>query len=128
MDFGETNYIDQFYSADLAIIDLSIQDQQNSLIYHLGVRESFGMKQNILIFNDIDKTGASHLKLTCLNYNLIAYKLNEDKQCIGIEGTGTNLNETKTTLCVKLKKQLQDIEIQTKQHMKEKFLSDLRKM
>ena len=117
--------LDQFYSADLAIIDLSIQDQQNSLIYHLGVRESFGMKQNILMFNDIDKTGASHLKM--LNNNLLVYKLNEEKLCVALEGT-TNLNETKITLCAKLKKMLQDIEIQTKQHMKEKFLSDLRKI
>ena len=127
LDFGETQVLDQFYSADLAIIDLSIQDQQNSLIYHLGVRESFGMKQNIMMFNDIDKTGASHLKITGLNYNLLAYKLNEEKMCVALEGT-TNLNETKITLCAKLKKMLQDIEIQTKQHMKEKFLSDLRKI
>lgn len=127
LDFGETNYIDQFYSADLAVIDLSIQDQQNSLIYHLGVRESFGMKQNILIFNDIDKSSASHhLKLACLNYNLVVYKLNEDKSCVALEGA--NLNETKITLHAKLKRILQDIEIQAKQHIKEKFLSDLRKI
>lgn len=85
------------------------------------------MKQNILMFNDIDKSSATHLKLTCLNYNLIVYKLNEDKSCIVLEGSA-NLNETKVTLCAKLKKLLQDIEIQAKQHMKEKFLSDLRKI
>ncbi|KAK4881515.1 hypothetical protein RN001_004834 [Aquatica leii] len=127
LDFGETNVVSSFYNADVAIVDLSIPIQQSTLFYHLGVRESFNMKQNILIFNDTDPEATVRLKLSCGNYSFISYSLSEAGiSCLTTSGARTE--EIGESLHHRLRKLLQDVEIQSKAHMKEKFLTDLKKL
>uniref|UniRef100_A0AAR5P235 mitogen-activated protein kinase kinase kinase n=1 Tax=Dendroctonus ponderosae TaxID=77166 RepID=A0AAR5P235_DENPD len=126
LDFGETQVISSFYNADVVIIDISVPVQQSTLIYHLGVRESFKMKQNVLIYNHVDADTTLRLKLSCSNYTFISYKSSETS-CLttGPTDRGDDMTEF---LYQKLKKQLQEVELQSKAYMKERFLADLKKI
>ncbi|XP_065214515.1 mitogen-activated protein kinase kinase kinase 15 [Planococcus citri] len=135
INFGETNCLDTFYNADVAIVDLSNQIQQSTMFYHLGVRESFGMKQNIILFNDVVTEATLRFGNSCNNYTLITYRLHENgKMCITTNPRSLKDNENtisaadhRVPVTCKLSKLLLDVEIQSKTHIKEKFLSDLRK-
>lgn len=63
LDFGETESLDKFYNADVAIVDMSLQVQQSSLSYHVGVRESFGMPETVIIVHDINPEFTLSLKV-----------------------------------------------------------------
>ncbi|CAH1404104.1 unnamed protein product [Nezara viridula] len=133
LDFGESNVLTSFYNADVAIVDLSIQEQQRALFYHLGVRESFRMKENILIYNDIDTEATIRLKLTCGVYTLICYRLSDSGAVLCTNPGGPRkedlpLDLPALSLNVKLTKLLRDVEVQAKVHIKEKFLADLKKL
>lgn len=135
LDFDELNATEAFYSADVAIVDFSIRDQQHSLFYRIGNRENFGMKHNILIYND-DSSKVTIPHNLPIPLNLISYRQSTDKKCYVTEPV-TNIksdasnrplsSETKIQLSTKLRNALQDVQIQTKTHFKEKFLTELKK-
>ncbi|XP_061380138.1 mitogen-activated protein kinase kinase kinase 15 isoform X2 [Danaus plexippus] len=132
LDFGETSVLDTFYNADVALVDLSLQVQQSSLLYHLGVRESFDMKENVLLYNDVDPDSTLRLKISLPNFLFVSYKLTDVGTCVttnpaAAKFKGDEAPDPKQHLTLRLKNILQDVEVQTKAHLQEKFLSDLRK-
>ncbi|XP_023567965.1 mitogen-activated protein kinase kinase kinase 5 [Octodon degus] len=81
LDFGETAVLDRFYNADIAVVEMSDAFRQPSLFYHLGVRESFSMANNIILYCDTNSDSLQSLKeIICQkntmctgNYTFIPY-------------------------------------------------------
>ncbi|XP_036103851.1 mitogen-activated protein kinase kinase kinase 5 isoform X3 [Molossus molossus] len=62
LDFGETTVLDRFYNADIAVVEMTDAFRQPSLFYHLGVRESFSMANNIILYCDANSNSLQSLK------------------------------------------------------------------
>ncbi|XP_028967642.1 mitogen-activated protein kinase kinase kinase 15 [Galendromus occidentalis] len=124
---GSGDAREQFYQADVAIVDVSVRSQWNVLFYHLGIRESFGMSQSILIGNASSKTGDHKSQL--FSYKPVYYRVTEKNFCyvsdIGpFHDSITSSNEKSLTEVIR--KSLLELEVQTKEFLKDRFLKDLR--
>lgn len=49
--------------SDVAVVDMSDISKQPSLFYHLGVRESFDMANNVILYHGTDADTAQSLKV-----------------------------------------------------------------
>ncbi|CAH1799038.1 unnamed protein product [Owenia fusiformis] len=135
LDFGETDTLDTFYNADVAVVDMSIVLQQTALFYHIGVRESMDMTDNFVLFHDTDTEITISLKLSCSSYHFLPYMMDDantlivqDINLIRKRESACVLPDSVKTLYSRIKKALNDIERDSSAHMKDKFLSDLRKV
>ncbi|KAI1894862.1 hypothetical protein AGOR_G00120120 [Albula goreensis] len=70
---GTTDILDSFYNADVAVVEMSDSFCQPSLFYHLGVRESFGMTNNIILYCNKQDNDLQALKEQCGSYTFIPY-------------------------------------------------------
>lgn len=52
-----------YFYIDVAVVDMSDVGRQPSLFYHLGVRESFDMANNVIIYHDTDPDTSLSLKV-----------------------------------------------------------------
>lgn len=52
-----------FLSTDIAVVEMSDAFRQPSLFYHLGVRESFSMANNIILYCDTNSESLQSLKV-----------------------------------------------------------------
>ncbi|KAI0229036.1 Mitogen-activated protein kinase kinase kinase 15 [Lamellibrachia satsuma] len=134
LDFGETDVLDKFYNADVAIVDMSVHVQQSALVYHIGVRESMGMPQTIITLHDTDPEFTLSVKLSCGNTDFVPYVIDTEGHCVIVDMPGALMSsdglaivDKTMPLFNKLRRILKEVEMSNRTHVKEKFLSDLRK-
>ena len=48
LDFGDLDMLEKFYSAAVVVVDVTERQYEACLYYQLGIRESFGMKHNVV--------------------------------------------------------------------------------
>ena len=56
LDFGDLDMLEKFYGAPVVVVDVTERQYEACLYYQLGIRESFGMKHNIVTC--VDQQGA----------------------------------------------------------------------
>ena len=86
LDFGETDVLDKFYNADVAIVDMSVQEQQWALFYHVGMRESMAMPKTIILLHDTDPEFTLSVKVNDQNNTL--YSVQFKVSCVTGSATG----------------------------------------
>uniref|UniRef100_A0AAY4AMF0 mitogen-activated protein kinase kinase kinase n=1 Tax=Denticeps clupeoides TaxID=299321 RepID=A0AAY4AMF0_9TELE len=149
LDFGETTVLDTFYDADIAVVDMSDVFRQPSLFYHLGVRESFDMANNVILYHDTDPDTAQSLKDMVAqkntvsingNYYFIPYVMTPNHEYICCENVAQrraseymqpNWDNLLGPLCVPLVDRfvslLKDIHVTSCASFKDTLLNDIRK-
>ncbi|NXE79374.1 M3K15 kinase, partial [Cochlearius cochlearius] len=148
LDFGETAVLDAFYDADVAVVDMSDISKQPSLFYHLGVRESFDMANNVILYHDTDADTAQSLKdmvsqkntASSGNYYFIPYIVTpcadyfcceSDAQRRASEYMQPSWDNILGPLCVPLVEKfislLKDVHVTSCAYYKETMLNDIRK-
>ncbi|XP_048468919.1 mitogen-activated protein kinase kinase kinase 5-like [Rhincodon typus] len=70
---GETGTLDCFYNADVAVVEMTDPYCQPSLFYHLGVRESFSMTNNVVLCCDSNLTSLQSLQDIICQRNMGCY-------------------------------------------------------
>ncbi|XP_053488227.1 mitogen-activated protein kinase kinase kinase 5 isoform X1 [Ictalurus furcatus] len=81
------NTLDTFYNADVAIVEMTDSLSQPSLFYHLGVRESFSMTNNIILYCNKQETDLQLLTEQCGSYTFIAYMVSPQGKVFACDAT-----------------------------------------
>lgn len=143
LDFGETETLDLFYNADVALVDVTVTHQQPSLCYHIGVRESMGQSYNMILTflaPDLEYHIMDALKKTHAHLPMIIYINNSETNQLQSYDKSSTEDDAKPpfarqntpnvkiiTFQHRMKQVLKSVQVEASAHSREKFMSDLRK-
>uniref|UniRef100_A0A670Y6Q8 mitogen-activated protein kinase kinase kinase n=1 Tax=Pseudonaja textilis TaxID=8673 RepID=A0A670Y6Q8_PSETE len=143
---GDTDTLDRFYNADVAVVEMSNSLCQPSLFYHLGVRESFSMTNNILLccYTDLSELQALREVIFQKNsdsngsYTFIPYVVTNQKKvfCCDVSTmmcltelyqSNFNMEAFFNPLTTQLAKLLEGTSVSSSGYFREMIRSDIRK-
>ncbi|XP_072890383.1 mitogen-activated protein kinase kinase kinase 5-like [Hemitrygon akajei] len=143
---GETGTLDCFYNADVAVVEMTDPYCHSSLFYHLGVRESFSMINNVILCCDSNLTTLQSLQEIvcqknmgcCGNYMFIPYIVTPTGKLFCCEASMIkgltemfqphfNLETLLVPLVDRLTKLLEETQINSCEYFRETIRNDIRK-
>ncbi|KAM9310595.1 mitogen-activated protein kinase kinase kinase 5 isoform 2-T2 [Pholidichthys leucotaenia] len=137
ISLGTTGILDSFYNADVAVVEMSDSFCQPSLFYHLGVRESFSMTNNIILYCYKQDSDLHALKEQCGSYTFIPYVVSPQGKVFACDATMMTcieelmqptfqLEPLLTPLVEKLVHLLNNVHIQSSEYFRESIRHEIR--
>ncbi|XP_022619973.1 mitogen-activated protein kinase kinase kinase 5-like [Seriola dumerili] len=137
ISLGTTDILDNFYNADVAVVEMSDTFCQPSLFYHLGVRESFSMTNNIILYCYKQDSDLQAVKEQCGSYTFIPYVVSPQGKVFACDAsimTGIKelmqpsfqLEPLLTPLVERLVNLLNNVHIQSSEYFRESIRHEIR--
>ncbi|XP_076594261.1 mitogen-activated protein kinase kinase kinase 5 [Chaetodon auriga] len=137
ISLGTTDILDHFYNADVAVVEMSDSFCQPSLFYHLGVRESFSMTNNIILYCYKQDSDLQAIKEQCGSYTFIPYVVSPQGKVFACDATMmTGINELMqpsfqlepllTLLVERLVHLLNNVHVQSSEYFRESIRHEIR--
>ncbi|XP_072535872.1 mitogen-activated protein kinase kinase kinase 5 isoform X2 [Salminus brasiliensis] len=134
---GTTDTLDDFYNADVAVVEMSDSFRQPSLFYHLGVRESFSMTNNIILYCNKQENDLQVLKEQCGSYTFIPYMVSPQGKVFACDANlmrgikellqpSFTIEPLLTPLVDRLVKLLESVHIHASEYFHESIRRDIR--
>ncbi|KAK5604686.1 hypothetical protein CRENBAI_012894 [Crenichthys baileyi] len=134
---GTTDILDSFYNADVAVMEMSDSFCQPSLFYHLGVRESFSMTNNTILYCYKQDSDLQSLKEQCGSYTFIPYVVSPQGKVFACDTTmmtcikelmqpNLQLDPLLTPLVDRLVHLLNNVHIQSSEYHRESLRQEIR--
>ncbi|KAI7806518.1 mitogen-activated protein kinase kinase kinase 5 [Triplophysa rosa] len=134
---GTTEILDTFYNADVAVVEMSNCICQPSLFYHLGVRESFSMTNNVILYCNKQEDDLQVVKEQCGGYTFIPYMVSPQGKVFACDATlmrgitdflhsSFKIESLLTPLVDRLVKLLESVHIHSSEYLHEAIRREIR--
>uniref|UniRef100_A0A671SZB9 mitogen-activated protein kinase kinase kinase n=1 Tax=Sinocyclocheilus anshuiensis TaxID=1608454 RepID=A0A671SZB9_9TELE len=137
---GTTEILDTFYNADVVVVGIDNTICQPSLFYHLGVRESFSMTNNVILYCNKREDDLQVVKVRntqCGSYTFIPYMVSPQGKVFVSDATlmrgikdflhsSFKIESLLTPLVDRLVKLLESVHIHSSEYLHEAIRREIR--